>query len=292
MSRRNYNAARIRQLIVIYVLIGLAIIGFLIFFLSKTMSNKESARNEGIEQFKNGKYEQAISSFQRSLAEEQWFSADMDLDTRMYLATSYLRLGKYRDAVDCYKKLQEDNNGTLNNELILSMQETAEAQAAISEGQSGVPSDETLERLTRLSADEPYLYLQLASAYNRKGDPAASKQALESYLAVRPLNTYVALELSTAYLKDGKLTEAKDMIDKGLACDDNVYDDLLSYNDTVILEEQGDYEGAFRKMEELHERYPDNESITKEYTFLYTRVHPNETPVNPNNDALEDNSSY
>lgn len=292
MSRKNYNAIRMRQLVVIYVLIGLAVIGFLIFFLSKTISNKEAARESGIKEFRHANYERAISAFNRSLAEEQWFSKSMDLDTMMYLAASYLKLEKYNDAAVCYKKLQEENDGSLNNEVLLSMQETAEAQAAIAEGRSGAPSEETIQRLTKLSAEEPYLYLQLASAYYRLHDATAARQALESYLAVRPLNTYVAYELSTAYLKEGKLTEAKTMVDKGLACDDHVYDEMLSYNEAVILEEQGDYEGAFRKLEELHNLYPDNETITKEYTFLYTRVHPNETPVNPNNDALEDNSGY
>ena len=76
-----------RRLIVLYAFIALIVIAFLIFFLSKTMSSKEANREEGITQFKQGNYDQAISAFQRSLAEEQWFSSEMDLDTRMYLAT-------------------------------------------------------------------------------------------------------------------------------------------------------------------------------------------------------------
>ncbi|MCR4839509.1 MAG: hypothetical protein K5897_11355 [Eubacterium sp.] len=290
MSRRNNRDIVMRRLIILFSVITLAAIGFLIFFLSHTISNKESCRDAGIEEFQSGNYERAISSFQRSLAEEQWFSTAMDLDTRMYLAKSFLRLEKYRDAVDCYKKLQQDNDGSLNNDLILSMQEMAEAQAAIKEGGSGVPSDETIRRLQQLAPDQPYLYLQLASAYNRKGDLSSAKQALISYLDSRPLNTYVAYELSTAYLKEGNLTEAKNLIDKGLACKDETYTDLLEYNDAVLLEMNGDLEGAFQKLEELHSLYKDNETITKEYDFLYTRVHPHTEPVNPHNDALEDNS--
>ena len=291
-ERTRRNQARMRKLIVLYAFIALIVIIFIIFFLSKTMSSKESAREEGIKQFRNGNYEQAISAFQRSLAEEQWFSSEMDLDTRMYLATAFLRTERFRDASDCYKKLLEENDGTLNNELILSMQETADARAVIKEGGSGIPSDETIERLKKLSGEQPYLYLQLASAYVRKGDAAAAREALQSYLSVRPLNTYVAAELSTAYLKEGKTAEAKEMIEKGLACEDGTYVELLEYNSLVAAEADGDYEASFAKAEELHQRYPENESITKEYTFLYTRTHPNTEPVNPNNDALEDNSGY
>ena len=188
---------------------------------------------------------------------------------------------------------QKHKEGTaVPNELILSMQETADARAVIKEGGSGIPGDETIERLKKLSGEQPYLYLQLASAYVRKGDAAAAREALQSYLSVRPLNTYVAAELSTAYLKEGKTAEAKEMIEKGLACEDGTYVELLEYNSLVAAEADGDYEASFAKAEELHQRYPENESITKEYTFLYTRTHPNTEPVNPNNDALEDNSGY
>ena len=279
-----------RRLIILFSAVTLVVVGFLIFFLSHTISNKEALREEGIKQFREANYELAIKDFQRSLAEEQWFSTAMDLDTRMYLAMAFLRVGKYQDAINGCQKLIQENDGSLNNDLILSMQEMAEAEAAIREGGTGIPSDETIQRLRRLSSEQPYLYLQLASAYNRKGDVAAARQALISYLDTRPLNTYVAYELSTAYLKEGNLTEAKSMIDKGLACTDEIYTDLLEYNDAVILEMNGDYEGAYQKLEELHNLYTMNETITKEYEFLYTRVHPNTEPVNPHNDELEDNS--
>ena len=292
MSRVDYRAKAKRRRLILYIIITVAVLIFLIFFLSKTMSNKEANREAGIEQFREGNYQQAIAGFQRSLAEEQWFSEKMDLDTRMYLATAFLRLEKYQDAIDCYRKLQQENDGTINNELILSMQETAEAKAAIQAGGAGILSDDTINRLERLAPDQPYLYLQLASAYNRKKDMDAAQQALAAYLDVRPVNTYVAYELSTIYMKKGNLEAAQNLIDQGLSCEDETYTDLLEYNSAVLLEEKGDYEGAFKKLEELHDLYKDNEIITKEYEFLYTRIHPNTEPVNPNNDALEDNSGY
>ena len=68
MSRRNNRDIVMRRLIILFSVITLAAIGFLIFFLSHTISNKESCRDAGIEEFQSGNYERAISSFQRSLA--------------------------------------------------------------------------------------------------------------------------------------------------------------------------------------------------------------------------------
>ena len=142
------------------------------------------------------------------------------------------------------------------------------------------------ETLEKAAVTQPYMYLSLASIYIDRGDELHARTALNSYLSQRPLNTYVAYELSTAYLNEKKYSEAKDMIEKGLASGDSSFIDLLRFNEIVLMEVDGQYEEALNAVEALLKQYPENAAMKKEYDFLYTRVNLHTTPVNPESDAL------
>ena len=288
-NRERYKK-RMRQLILVYTVITIIVGSFLTLLLMNAFSDKKKFRDEGITAFGQGNYTEAEASFQKSLNESQWFTGSMDLDTRMYLGACYLREGKYDDAAKCYKTVEDDNNGAVDEDLLHSMIGTADAMSDISAIRTGqVPVDDTwIEQLLQKAENQPYVYLCIASVYNERGDTESAGKLLEKYLAVRPVNTYVAYELSAAYINQGKTAEATDMINKGLSSVDGTFADLLKYNQAILKEMEGDFQTAFSMLEELCKQYPDNADMKREYDFLYTRLNINETPVNPYTDAMSE----
>ena len=277
---------RMRQLILLYFVITLIFGIFLTILLMNAFSDKKKLREEGLAAFEKGDYTAAEASFKRSLDENQWFTKSMDLDTRMYLGACYLRQSRYEDAVTLYKEIEEKNNGSVNEDLLHSMKDMAEAMSEMENVKLVPPDDNKIHQLTEVAASQPYLYLCIASVYNDRGDAENAGKALESYLSVRPVNTYVAYELATAYINQNRTAEAADMIDKGLAATDGSFTDLLKYDQAVLKEMEGDFESAFSMLESLYKQYPDNASIKKEYDFLYSRLHVDEVPVNPYTDVM------
>lgn len=272
---------------IMYVVVTILFGSILAVLWAKSSSDKEKLRNEGIESFSGGDYKTAASLFEKSLEEKQWFSAKMDLDTKMYLGACYLRMNRYSDAVECYRQINEKNNGSIDEKLLISLTETAESMNEMEKYKGKKADDNMIEQMKNLARTQPYMYLCLASVYNERKETKEAREALENYIKVRPVNSYVAYELSTAMINEKKYAEAKDMLEQGLKASDNNYKDLLNYNRIALLEADGDLDGAFQLATELKEQYPKCEAIQKEYDFLYTRININTTPVNPNSDANE-----
>ncbi len=275
-----------RRLILLYIVATLVFGLMITLLLMNGFSDKKKLREEGIAAFGKGDYSAAESAFLLSLDENQWFTKNMDLDTRMYLGACYLRQNRYNEAVDCYRQIEDDNNGSVNEELIGSMKDTANAMSEMEDFREFPPDDTKIEQMLQVAEKQPYIYLCIASVYNDRGDYENAIKNLESYQAVRGINTYVAYELSASYIRQGDTAKATDMIDKGLSASDTSYTDLLKYNQAVLKEMSGDLEGAFSMMEQLHQQYPDNAQMQKEYDFLYTRLNIDETPVNPYTDVM------
>ena len=285
---RNKN--RIIALVVIYFLITLVIAGAVYFVFRKCWSEKERYRVEGIAAMEKGSYEEALGLFRSSLAEEQWFSGDMDLDTKMYIGACYLRTKRYGDAAEMYRSLTRESSSAVDQTVVASLLEIAEANQlalSMSDGNATPPTDETVERLEKLAAEDSRMFIYLASAYNRRGEYDKSRAVLLKYCQENSLNTYVAYELSSAYIREDNLAAAKNIVDLGLQASDGVYKDLLQYNQVILLESEMKYDEAYSLIEQLHSQYPNNQDMLREYTFLYSRVHVDPVPVNPNSDALD-----
>ena len=285
---RNKN--RIAALVFIYFMITLVIAGAVFFVFRKCWSEKERYRELGIEAMEKGSYEEALGLFRSSLAEEQWFSGDMDLDTKMYIGACYLRTKRYGDAAEMYRSLTKESSSVLDQTVVASLLETAEAnQLALSmtDGKTTPPADETVERLENLATQDSRMFIYLASAYNRRGEYDKSRAVLLKYCQENSLNSYVAYELSSAYIRENNLEAAKNIVELGLQAKDGVYKDLLQYNQVILLESEMKYDEAYSLIEQLHNQYPNNQEILQEYTFLYSRVHVDPIPVNPESDAID-----
>ena len=289
--RRRKNTKRTVGIIIGLLLFTALIAGVIWFVYRQCNSEKKEYRQDGIAAMKNGNYEIALTDFKKSLDQDQWFSGDMDLDTQMYIGACYLRLGRFEDAAKLYRTLSKEKSSALDPAVVLSMLDVAEANLLIESVSSSdvtLPDDVMITTLTERAESDSGMYLYLVSAYNRRKEYDKAREALELYLKDNPMNSYTAYELSSAYLREKNLSAAKPIIEEGLSAPDGVYRDLLLYNQVILLESAGEYEKAFEQISALHEQYPDNKNITRAYSFLDSRVHPDTNPVNPFSDALSD----
>jgi len=267
---------------IFYVLITLACAFAILFFLKNTRSMKEKYREQGIEAYKNGKYDEAIQLFHDSINEKQWFSENMDVDTSLYVAACHIQKKEYDSAIGIYESLISSGKGSINRDEVIRLKYLAEALLDVS---SGNLTEDNIEAL-RIAAEsgDTGMYLYVAAYYGAQKDSESMVSYIEKYLEANPLNTYCAYELSNYYLNQGNLDKAKILIDQGLSAGDDFYLDHVQFNLAVYYEKMGDMENALEIVTELHNKYPENTEYKSEYDFLYTRLNVDPEPVHKEED--------
>ena len=290
MTERNRKKRkRLGALIVVLVLFTVILAGAIWFVYWNCHSDKEEFRKAGITAMKNGSYEIALSDFEKSLNEKQWFTGDMDLDTKMYIGSCYLHLGRYEDAAKLYRNLSKEQSSAIDSSAVKAMLDMAEANLlidSIGSNDISIPDDAMIATLLEKTSSDSGLYLYLASAYNRRKEYDKAEAAVECYLKDHPMNSYTAYEISSMYLREKNTEAARPVIEEGLAAPDGIFRDLLLYNQVMLLESAGEYEKAYEQAKKLHEQYPENKDMERAYSFLDSRVNPDTTPVNPFSDAI------
>ena len=279
-KKRNLRLALLCSFFSIIVILGAA------FIIIHSISDKEELRDNGIAAFNEGKYDEAISDFTASLEQDQWFSNKMDDDTRLYLAAAYMRTDSYEEASLVYQKLKERNFSSISNDTLDEMISLANA---LNDTKTGNISENNYNKLIdEYNRGNKSIALYLGSYYEQKQDYENMETYYKDYISNFGVNTYIAYQLSTYYLAKDDLDSAIDMVNKGLESYEDLYKDMVLYNDIVISERQHDYETALSKAEKLINNYPNNETYKKEYDFLYSRVNINTEPVHTEGDEVTD----
>ncbi len=284
-ARRNDNRRqRNIQLAVACAIFSIIIIIGTAFVVVHSLSDKEKLREEGIAAFKSGNYNEAINDFKASLELKQWFSEKMDIDTKLYMAASYMRNGDYLPAHDIYNEFIIDNNPTsLSNETLQQYEQLASALDSIKSGNINEKEVESLQG--ELEKGNKSVNLFLGLCYQQMGMYDEMLQAFNEYTDNFGMNTYVSYQLSSYYLDNNDVENAVTMINKGLACSDDLYKDKIMFNDIVVSETKLEYGNALDKAQKLIDEYPDNDIYQSEYDFLYSRINMDTEPVHTKTDA-------
>lgn len=284
-EKNHKKKKRTRSLLIAFSIFSVLLIGTAGLIISHCLSDKETLREEGIQAFQRGEYENAEDLFQDSLRENQWFCEKMDRDTRLYLSSCYMRTGKFQEASDLYQKLMDEKYSSLTKDHLAERKELADALNACQSGKDLTRYQTELQK----EADQgnTSMYLFLGTCYQLQNNEDQMISCYDQYLAAHPdgVTTYLAYQYSSYYLEKDDLDTASQWIQKGLSATDGLYLDLVQYNEIVLAEKQHDYETAYEKARSLSEAYPDNETYRKEYEFLDTRVNVNPDPVNTEGDA-------
>lgn len=282
MTDRRY---RQRRLLFFYTVFTLVIMAIICIFIIFSTSDKKKYRNAGVDAFKSGKYEDALKYFDEALAKKQWFDEKLNLDSKYYMAASYMRLNRYSDAYAIYQELEKTDKKYLNKDALNGLLDLSKTLMDTTDERFGY-TDADVDKLQKFAeSGNSKMYLYLASIYEKNNDLEKMKEVLEAYLVKEKPTTYTSYLFSVYYLEKDDIESAKKYIETGMSCPDGLYTDLLQFNDAVCYEKQKDYETAFEKVSALHSQYPDNKDFLKEYNVLLSRVKPDTQFVHTASDA-------
>lgn len=267
---------RRKKFLISYSILLIILVPVMFFILSHMSSDKEDLREKGIVAYKNNSYAEAAELFTASLAEEQWFTKEMDLDTRIYLGDCYMQLNRYQDAYSVYMELKSLNEGNYSEEYLDSL---IGVSSAMVDMQNGDYDSASTYLAGAINNGNTAMFLYLGACYSEMGDYENMMDCFGNYLISHDMNTYIAYQYSTYFINAGNYETAKNYIDRGLSAGDDVYLEQVKYNEIVYYEMILDYETAFSKAEAFIGSYPENEAGRNEYEFLNTRVNIDPTPV-------------
>ena len=239
------------------------------------ISDKKSLRQSGIDAYNNGFYVEAEKYFTDSINCNQWFSDEMDDDSRLYLASCYMRTHEYSKARDIYVALYDSRYVDQDyldygNSLSVALENTEDGNV----DESTISTLEDEQKNGNMSVT-----LYLGTCYQLKGRYDDMIASYNKYIEEYGINSYIAYQLSSYYLDIDENETALYYINQGFNCKDDLYLDLIRYNDVVYSEKYLDYGKAFEKISSLCDDYPGNETFTEEYNFLYSRVNVDTVPV-------------
>ena len=278
--RRNIRVFFLCTIFSIIVIISSIVV------IAHSISDKKEHRDKGIKAFNESSYEEALKEFSISINTEQWFSSKMDYDTELYIAACYMRQGEYAEASKQYKKLTDEYSSSktsFDRDTIMGMMFLADA---LEQANTGDISDATISQLKKeYEAGNVSVSIFLGTSYQQMGNYDEMVNYYTVYADKFGINTYIAYQLSAYYLDIGDTETATDYVNKGMNAEDDLYLDMLQFNDIIITEKNHDYVGALNKARALTEAYPDNETYKREYDFLDSRVNIDTTPVHTESDA-------
>lgn len=288
-KRERAKAARKRRNVRVFLfctIFSIVVILSSIYIAAHSISDKKEHRELGIDAFNRGNYEEALKEFSISINTEQWFASKMDYDSELYVAACYMREGDYEAASQKYKQLTDDYKSSitdLDRDTIMGMMFLAEA---LDQANKGEISDSTISQLKKeYDAGNVSMSIFLGTCYQQMGKYDEMVEYYNIYIDKYGINSYIAYQLSAYYLDIDDVDTATDLVNKGLNADDDLYRDMLLFNDIIITEKSHDYVGALNKARTLCDDYPGNETYQKEYDFLYSRVNIDTIPVHTESDA-------
>lgn len=116
--------------------------------------------------------------------------------------------------------------------------------------------------------------LFLAILYDSQGKTSEAEDSLKEFLKKGTETAETDSEVGAFYIKRGDYTNALKYIEKGLSLNDPTSEQPLKKNYIILLEHEGDFEKAYEEAGKYIKAYPFDTVMTREYTFLSSRVAP------------------
>ncbi len=264
----------------------------------KTEEQQLALRTQGMEQAREGNYEEAIASYNEALGLANMHAGTLELDIAAYKASAQYHAGNTEDAIaTCSAILDLKESAEIYTARGLLYREAGNTEAAKADFTKAMSltSKKNKVMLGRLSYYmEDYTnaktYLEAAS---KEGDPEGIYWQAELYWEMG--NTDYAITLYQSYLEGEKITHqeayervasyqleqgdytgALDTVQAGIAMGNSGCLQKLMASEIAIYEQQTDFDTALQKMETYLESYPDDTDAQREYIFLKTRAQESE----------------
>ena len=277
MRLKRRSKAYRKAMIVINVAFLAVIIFFGIYGALHTFTNKNKYREEGIEAYKAGEYEQAIEAFDKALDSNQWFSKKVDADILLYKAECQVKLEQYEEANQTYTSLKSYHTSNLHDidlDFLISLN-NAYIDFYSADYSSCV--DVFVDAYARGYNN---LALNIGICYENLKDYDNMYKYYSLYENHFGTDTFICYKLSSYNIRQDNYDEAISYISKGKASGDSRYLKELCYTEILCYEHLSDYKKAYSLAGDYITAYPGDEKGQTIYAYLETRVHPDTQSVN------------
>ena len=237
-----------------------------------------------------GKYGDAASTYTRLID-----AGNTSMDIYYLRGTAYLKNGKVSDAGLDFNKVVESGSyaeywkvySVLKENGQLELAEQYLSKAVLLGGNLDSDHrwraefhyflgnyDEALAEFDKVSTDalDVDAYMMMAHIHLAAGEVTKVKAAFSVVEQKAPNDPYLIYQQTLFWIDAEEYGEAAARIEKGLALENNPYEQDLRYCKAVCLEYTGDYEGALAAFQEYKSLYGATDEINHEIAFLSTRL--------------------
>lgn len=272
-SKAYRKAMMIMNLIFIAVMVLFVVIGLFHLF-----TDKKKYRDAGVELYRQGKYQEAVESFDKALECNQWFSDAVNVDIELYKADCYMRADNFTAAHDVYmgilKKYSKRHYDEDGIEFLVSLTTTLDKYSNGDYVSTVANFVEACERgYTEMS-------VYAAICYENQRNYEKMKEYYDIYTKEFGMNTYMYYKYASYYILNQDYNQALSYIEQGFSAGDQAYIKQLKYTQIMCYQELADYERAFSLAQEYVALYPDDQMGAELYAYLDTRVNVSTEPVN------------
>lgn len=277
--RRNRRRKIYRQTMmainITFVAVSALIVVLSLFYM---FTNKKKYRNEGIELYNQGKYEEAIDRFDKALECKQWFSGSVNVDIELYKADCYLRIDRFMDAHNTYSDILEKySKRHYDKEKVDFLISLTTTLYKYSNGDY-VSTVANFVKAVDLGYTEMSIYVAICYENQRNYDKM--KEYYDLYSKNFGMNTFMYYKYASYYIIMEDYNQALTNIEQGFNAGDQIYLRKLKYTQIMCYEKMKDYEYAFSLCKDFITLYPDDQNGADLYAYLDTRVNIGTNPVN------------
>ncbi|MBQ8983052.1 MAG: tetratricopeptide repeat protein [Lachnospiraceae bacterium] len=266
MNKSGKKRFLIRMLLGVFIMGMLGGLGTGILYFYNTSKEKKEFRQQGLDAYSAGSYEEAIEAFRVSLDSKGYLQGPVDRDSRLYLADCYFLCGRYEEAMEQYDILLKTEVEHIDYLIY---------QKTIAQGLLNYENDNYKDALpafeTALNAGHTEIAIYAGICAQNLGRESEMVSYYTIYLTNYPDSAYACTKLADYYLQDENYETCKKYIDLGLSMDDTSCDEALSWLNIVYYEYQLDYDQAYRLIKDYMSRYDVTDQVQREYDFLSTR---------------------
>lgn len=248
------------------------ILPVLMFCLTGCGDSKEARelRLQGITQLNEGKYAEAVSTFDAALEEADGIVNEFELDILRYRGEAELALADYEAAVHTYQILIEVGDGQPE---ILYCKAAAEAmsgdlETAVADYRTAADVDETISRNV---AGAGLALSAIGSGYTKQGEYDVAMGFFEEAISRGQTDAGMLNQMGLCMLEAEQYDEAVSYFEQGLAAADEEQTRDIRYNLIAAYEHKGDFERAEGLLDEYVSAYGSTPELLKEKTFLESR---------------------
>jgi tetratricopeptide (TPR) repeat protein len=230
--------------------------------------NRYSYREAGITALNEGKYDEAIESFDKAIHTSKGLVGKVDMDILKYRAEAEYLSGNYTEAVNTYDKLikADGQKPEYLNMRSVSRVETGDLDGALKDYRKSAELDKDSKAPGRLKA-----LLATGAAMEKNGSADDAMSLYQEALQAGETSAQLLNRMGLCSMAKEDYDSAVGYFEQGLSTEDGANVPELLFNQAVAKEYKGQFKEALDLMQKYVSVHGADEAAEREITFLKTR---------------------